>query len=157
MRIRQLDFMGYPDYAVRDDGLVINIKHVRELGFDVNNQGYCRVTMRGVDGEYKKHSVHRLVAMAFLDNPENKPCVNHIDNCPSNNFYDNLEWCTHKENSQHSVKQGRLNPDKKKLTDEQVQLILESSLGSTTLSRQLGVSKQAILYWRNKFVKEEDL
>ena len=48
-------------------------------------------------------------------------------------------------------------PDYAVRDDEQVQLILESSLGSTTLSRQLGVSKQAILYWRNKFVKEESL
>ena len=52
--------------------------------------------------------VHRLVAEAFIDNPENKCCVNHKDNNGENNIYSNLEWATQSENIQHSANQGRL-------------------------------------------------
>jgi hypothetical protein len=63
--------------------------------------GYMQVTiMKNKKG--KSHLVHRLVAKAFLPNPENKPCVNHIDGNKKNNSVTNLEWCTYSENEKHS-------------------------------------------------------
>lgn len=155
MRIRQLDFVECSNYAIRDDGCVINIKHIRDCPGEIS-KGYVRVTMVADDGITKRIFVHRLVAMAFIDNPDRKPYINHKDNCRANNSVENLEWCTAKENTQHMIAQGRRG-DNKKLTDEQIATIQQSKVGSTTLSRQLGVSKQAVLYWRNKFVKEADL
>lgn len=67
---------------------------------------YNRVSLC-VNGKVKRFFVHRLVAIHFIKNPQDKKCVNHIDNNGLNNNINNLEWCTHKENSAHSAKQGR--------------------------------------------------
>lgn len=70
------------------------------------SQGYIHVTLVQ-QGKKERLLVHRLVAEAFIPNKENKPCVNHIDNNPSNNRFENLEWCTLKENTAWMIKQGR--------------------------------------------------
>lgn len=71
-----------------------------------NHTNYRRVTLCK-NGKCKGYQVHRLVAGHFIPNPENKCCVNHIDNNGENNKVTNLEWVTQKENMQHSIKQGR--------------------------------------------------
>lgn len=68
---------------------------------------YQRVTLSR-NNKVSRHSVHRLVAEAFIPNTEDKPHVNHLDNNAENNTVENLEWCTHSENMQHAQKQGRL-------------------------------------------------
>ena len=66
------------------------------------NSRYLRVALCN-NGKIKYENIHRLVAKAFIPNPENKPEVNHKDENPSNNFIDNLEWMTSKENSNVSI------------------------------------------------------
>ena len=62
-----------------------------------NNMGYYFVYLCK-DGKAKGHTIHRLVAQAFIQNPSNFPVVNHKDECKENNCVDNLEWCTQKYN-----------------------------------------------------------
>jgi len=104
------DIVGYEGlYQVSDQGRVISLRRQIELKTDVFTSGsvsYARVTL-SKDSKTERFLVHRLVAMAFLPNPDEKPCVNHKDNNGLNNSSDNLEWCTYSENMQHSVKQGR--------------------------------------------------
>lgn len=72
-----------------------------------NGLGYYKVTIRDDEGRKKQVYIHRLVALAFIKNTNNKPCVNHIDNDPTNNLAENLEWCTKQENTNWMIIQGR--------------------------------------------------
>ena len=72
----------------------------------VNLNGYLRVLFNR-NGKRKLKLVHRLVAEAFIPNPDNLPCVNHIDENKSNNHVENLEWCTHKYNINYGTAMQR--------------------------------------------------
>lgn len=71
----------------------------------IDCDGYCRINLIK-DGCEKGFGVHRLVAEAFILNPENKPTVNHIDGNKQNNHVDNLEWATYQEQNDHAVRIG---------------------------------------------------
>ncbi len=72
-----------------------------------NLNGYLLVNLR-FGGKQKTHLVHRLVAKAFLPNPEDLPVVNHKDFDKKNNKVDNLEWCTQKHNNDYTINAGRV-------------------------------------------------
>src|SRR5688572_26713882 len=72
------------------------------------NGGYKRVNFK-IQGKSKHFWVHRIIAQAFIPNPDNKPVVNHINGIKDDNTIENLEWCTVKENSNHYHKCHRRN------------------------------------------------
>lgn len=76
-----------------------------------NGLGYKFVCLKK-GGKSLKMYIHRLVGMHFIENPLNKPYINHIDCNPSNNRVENLEWCTPKENTRYMFKLGRQNMGK---------------------------------------------
>lgn len=71
----------------------------------LGKSGHLRVYL-SKNGKKTPVFVHRLVAIAFIDNPFNKPVVNHLDGNVTNNHVSNLEWCTVAENNRHAVKNG---------------------------------------------------
>lgn len=80
------------------------------------NSQYYRVPLTNKEHIKKYYLVHRLVAIAFIENKENKPEVNHIDGNKLNNNVNNLEWCDRQYNIKHAYKIG-LNPSKKKMIE----------------------------------------
>ena len=80
-------------------------KSERILKQRLGNRGYMQICLH-IENKKKLLSVHRLVAQAFIDNPNNLPQVNHIDGNKQNNKVENLEWCTAKENGIHAYKTG---------------------------------------------------
>lgn len=104
----QVSNLGRVKSLKKDDICPNGGKFVREeriMKFSLTN-GYNRVGLLR-DGKYRHWFIHRLVAIAFIDNPHNKPFVNHINSIRTDNKVENLEWCTQKENVIHAHKMGR--------------------------------------------------
>lgn len=152
-------FEGF--YAVTEDGRVWS--YPRQQGFffrkgrwlkgQKRSFGYIYFQFKG-NGKIIWRSGHRLVASAFIANPDNLPCVGHRDNNPANNIKTNLEWITHKENSEYMVAchrssrgishhNAKLNPEKV-IKIRQMYVTGRSSLKG--LAMEFGVSKRTILF-----------
>ena len=92
----------FENYQISNDGYVYSLYYNKMLKPEIN-KGYCRVTLKK-DKKGPHFFIHRLVANAFIPNPDNKPCVNHIDENGLNNHVSNLEWVTSAENTRYSCK-----------------------------------------------------
>ena len=92
---------GYDNYAISSFGKVKNVITGKILKGSVNGQGYLVVDLYE-NATKKMFRVHRLVADAFIENPNDKECVDHKDNNRTNNRLTNLRWATTKENSHNS-------------------------------------------------------
>ena len=108
--------VGYNEYMVSSTGIIRSFKRNRpcDLKYVTNHDGYLRVYLCK-DGKTKAFYVHRVVAQAFIDNPQNLPFINHKDECKTNNNAENLEWCTFKYNINYgtAIKRRELHSNKK--------------------------------------------
>jgi hypothetical protein len=98
-----IDFSKYIECS--KDGRVRSVRTKKEYSQCIGGTGYFQICA-GFEKRVKMFKVHKLIAETFLDNPENKRCVNHKDCNKLNNIIDNLEWYTHKENSKHAFDNG---------------------------------------------------
>ena len=129
---------------VTNDGRYIKSKIVTQ---SLGKNGYYYVNLRS-DGKTKLAYVHRIMAETYVDNPENKEQVNHINGDKEDNRIENLEWVTPKENTQHSIYHG-LTPvgekaHKSKLTLKEVISIRSSKCSNTELAKKYGVSRAQV-------------
>ena len=148
----------YDNYLISDQGRVFNFKYNRFLKPGKDRYGYFQVILCK-NGVRKFYIIHRLVALAFIPNPENKRTVNHIDGIKMNNLVSNLEWNTQSENVQHSYDNGL--KDAKgtkngmaKLTESQVleirKLYATGDYYQKDLAKIFGVTQMLISYIVNR-------
>lgn len=130
------DIEGYEGlYQVSNTGKVRSLnynktgqKKILKLG--IEKRGYKHVTLYK-NNKRKIFKVHRLVAQAFISNPNNYPCVNHKDENPSNNHVSNLEFCTVAYNNSYGTRLERMSAKNKgrKLSKEHKQKLSEAQIG----------------------------
>lgn len=105
-----------PEYLISKCGKIYSTKKnklVKTFSYD----NYCRVSV-SLNGKQKTFYLHRLIAQHFIENPQNKKEVNHIDGNKCNNAIDNLEWVSHKENIHHAINTGLIKYNKKMSIEE---------------------------------------
>ena len=111
---------GYENYLLVSN--LGRVKAVKRFGVKEHlfvpvkkKSGYLGICLKvKKDGISKNLKIHRMVAEAFIENKDNKKLINHIDEDKTNNRYDNLEWCTAKENANHGTRNKRILDTKKK-------------------------------------------
>lgn len=101
------------DYTITKEGKVYSYKsgYKKEMKGSIDDKGYPYVDLTQSNGKRKCPKTHRLIALAFISNPEGKPQINHIDGNKRNNKISNLEWVTQSENVKHSYLTGLNNPN----------------------------------------------
>ena len=142
------DIKGYEGlYEISDKGEVRNYITRKLIVGDINNFGYYRVKLYK-NKKQKTFFRHRLVAQAFIQNPDNLPEVNHIDGDKSHNYKENLEWSsrTHNEREAHRLKIKQYKPFEVKFQNGEI----KKYEFAISLANELGVSKRAVQNWLQK-------
>lgn len=139
-------------YWVSDRGRAWSYKrgYGKILRASKNDVDYRQISMYQ-NGKDIKEKLHRLIAIAFIPNPENKPFINHKNGIRDDNRVENLEWCTHKENINHAIQISLVNPraigwGRVKLTPEQVVDIrkLAATMNRRKIAELFNVTKTTI-------------
>ena len=148
------DIDGYEGkWQASNNGNIRSLDHVVRFGnnqriakgqvlkFNKHRSGYLLVHVG------KKRTVHRIIATVFIPNPNNLPEVNHIDGNKTNNFVNNLEWCSRKENVKHDIRLSGKHKRKQrhnKVTDLQMEEIKKSTELKKNLCHKYNISRSMV-------------
>ena len=105
----------FNDYIIYEDGTIKSLLTGKLITKRIGPKGYYQVNLC-INKKCKTFMLHRLIASLFIDNPNNLPCINHRDGNKLNNVLSNLEWITHKGNTQHAFAMGLIHSAKGKGT-----------------------------------------
>lgn len=154
--------MGFEGmYMVSNFGRIKSLPRLGKVGQKVfsrimkqanSKQKYLSVEL-STNFKTKIFLCHRLVGMAFIPNPLNKPCINHINGIKTDNRVENLEWVSHKENNEHAkitnlVPLGELHTSSK-ITNKDALFISKSNMSTAQLAKKYNLSKTTVLSIKN--------
>lgn len=149
------DVTGLEDcYKISNTGLLYSKKLKRLIKLHPNGWGYLSHHAVCKHGTFTLR-IHRLVAQEFIPNPKGLPYVNHMDGNKLNNCFDNLEWCTAKENSQHAIKLG-LRTQSKRVAQLKDDIIINEFCSIGEASRQTGIDNRRICHNLKGHTKSTD-
>lgn len=143
------------EYILFENGDIINLKTNKYIKPYDNGVGYLRIGVYCGNKKHKSFYIHRLLAINFIDNPEGKNEVNHIDGNTKNNSLDNLEWVTKSENGLHAYKIGLNKPSPSigekncnaVLNDElvrNIKIMFFSGMRQCDIVKKLGLNKYLV-------------
>ena len=113
----------------------------RKIKTHIDKYGYVSVRLRK-EGKTKAFTIHRLVALAFIPNPNNFPSINHIDENKLNNNVQNLEWCTVRYNNLYNGRQNRINL-KQQLNNKNSKPVQQYSLNGELINEFISIRDAA--------------
>lgn len=133
-RIKSIDHTAYSKYRPNGTKKKGKIKNQTK-----SPKGYKRLNISDSNNIQKSRASHRLIALAFIPNHDNKPFINHIDGDKANNNIENLEWCTCSENTIHAFRIGlrKVSDKARQRAGESLRLRLSKPLEQLDLSGNL--------------------
>jgi hypothetical protein len=142
---------GFSNYVIMEDGEVISLITSKTLKPWITNNGYKRLKLINDDGEIKNMLLHRLIALAYIPNPLNKPMIDHFDQNKLNNNIENLRWVNNSENQQN-IKQPSIN---NKLNEKYISIqyknkykyyVFEKTINEKKHKKYFKTKEEAIVY-----------
>lgn len=154
MKEKFKEIENFPNYLISNKGEVFSIRYGKCMMPTLGNHGYLAITLSD-KGKKSTFLIHRLLATAFIPNPDNLPEINHKSGVKYENNIENLEWCTPKQNSAHATSlglrtpvslKGETNGSSKLTTDQVIEIkkMLKTSKKYTAIGRLYGITGETV-------------
>lgn len=158
---KELDFLGYPGYRIWDDGRIESCRKNnpsnkwKEMKCYKDKKSYVLVRLFKSNNKSKLYYLHRLLALAFIPNPNNYPYVLHNNGITDDNRIENLRWGTAKHNAEDSIKHGTfhytntigIKNGRSKLTEndvKEIKLLIKNKVSGVKIAKQFNIHVSVI-------------